>query len=138
MSAECVRVAFRATDTRLAQRYAGQPVTAVFDRIEKIDDKLAKTRSYLSSDKFLYPGLCDRITGVPLAKGITSREVPALQGADLIAWEQRKACLTAVPFIKEQVEKPARDRDHLQAQQQTPWHTRIQTTHIAIRHRRQS
>jgi hypothetical protein len=72
-------------------KYEDQPVTMVFDRIEKVDSKLATARSYLAGDKFIYPGLCDRIVSTWLPAPATSRDVPALQAADLVAWEVRKA-----------------------------------------------
>ena len=75
----------------IAMNYDDLPVTAVFDRIEKVESKLAMARSYADSDRHAYPGLCDTIATSWLPKPLTSREVPALQAADLIAWEVRKA-----------------------------------------------
>ena len=75
------------------ERYADplQPIMAVFDRVEKVDSKLATARSYLAGETFIYPNLCDHIASSGLAAPATSRDVPALQAADLIAWEVRKA-----------------------------------------------
>jgi hypothetical protein len=67
------------------------PITAVFDRVEKVDSKLRTARSYLAGDTFIYSGLCDHIATTWLPTPTTSRTVPALQAADLIAWEVRKA-----------------------------------------------
>ena len=39
----------------------------------------------------MYPGLCDHISTTWLPAPATSRDVPALQAADLIVWEVRKA-----------------------------------------------
>jgi hypothetical protein len=75
--------------TQLALHYVDLPITAVFDRAEKIDDKLAVARRYAESD--VIPDLTKLVTSVPLAVGSTSRTVPPLQAADLVAWEQRRA-----------------------------------------------
>jgi hypothetical protein len=72
----------------IAEKYGELPVMAIFDRIEKVNSKLAVARSYLDGT-FPVPGLCDHIaaTGSPAP----AHDVPALQAADLIAWEVRKA-----------------------------------------------
>jgi hypothetical protein len=67
------------------------PVTAIFDRADKVDSMLAKARGYANCDKHAHPGLCNVITSTPLAADLTARNVPAMQAADFIAWEVRKA-----------------------------------------------
>lgn len=80
----------------IAEKYDDplQPIMAVFDRVEKVDSKLATARSYLVGETFMYPGLCDHIASTWLPAAATSRDVPGLQAADLIAWEVRKAHLS--------------------------------------------
>jgi hypothetical protein len=95
--------------SQMAHKHA-LPVTAIFDRVEKVDDKLAKARAYAESDRILFPGLCDFITSAPLAKGLTSKKVPALQAADFIAWEARKAYLTLQPW-QSLPDRPLVDRE---------------------------
>lgn len=85
-------------------------VTAVFDRIEKVDSKLVVARSYAESDRHLFPGLCDLITSVPLAKDLNSRRVPALQAADFIAWETRKLYEKMAPW-QSSIDRPFSDRE---------------------------
>ena len=75
----------------IAERYSWEVVTVVFDRIEKVQSKLATAHSYLKGETFMYPGLCDHISTTWLPAPATSRDVPALQAADLIVWEVRKA-----------------------------------------------
>jgi hypothetical protein len=74
-----------------AVEYDGLRVTAVFDRVEKVHSKLKTAREYADGDKYVFPGLCDSITAVPLHEPLTARDVPTLQAADFIAWEVRKA-----------------------------------------------
>jgi hypothetical protein len=73
-----------------AIEYDQRPITAVFDRVEKVHSKLNIARSYADSDQH-FPGLCDSVAAVPLQVPLTARNVPALQAADFIVWEVRKA-----------------------------------------------
>lgn len=75
--------------TQLALHYRDLPVTAVFDRAEDIDGKLAAARRYAESD--LNPALTRQVSSLPLGEELTSRTVAPLQAADLVAWEQRRA-----------------------------------------------
>jgi hypothetical protein len=76
----------------ITQQYPYVPATATFDRVEKVDDKLRKARIYADSDYRIYPdSFLDKVVSYPLPKGVTSRDVPALQAADFIVWEYRKA-----------------------------------------------
>jgi hypothetical protein len=84
--------------SQIALKHGDVPVTAVFDRVEKVDDKLRKARLYADTDRHAYPGLCNLVTSIPLEAGLTSRTVPALQAADLIAWEVRKALFKMKPW----------------------------------------
>lgn len=68
------------------------PVTAIFDRVEKIQSKLRRAWQYIRTEP-LWPELCDNIATMPLQKTVTSRQVPGMQAADFIAWESRKAYL---------------------------------------------
>jgi hypothetical protein len=68
----------------------GIPIELVFDNVEKVHSKLGKAREYADSDKIYEPGICDQTVTTPLSKGLTWREVPALQAADFFAWEFRK------------------------------------------------
>jgi hypothetical protein len=74
--------------SQIAIKYGNLPVTAVFDRIEKVESKLATARSYADNDR-IFPGLCYYVATGTLPKPLTSRDVPALQAADFIAWEVR-------------------------------------------------
>jgi hypothetical protein len=78
---------------QIQQQYHDVPATATFDRIEKIDDKLRKARAYADSDPRTYSDISfiEHIAACGVPKGVTSREIPALQAADLVAWEFRKA-----------------------------------------------
>jgi hypothetical protein len=82
----------------IGARYPSLPVTAVFDHVEKIESKLATARSYAETDNHIFPGMCDFITTVPLSKGLTARTIPAMQAADFIAWEARKAFFNMKPW----------------------------------------
>lgn len=97
--------------TRLSQRYPAVPATAIFDRIEKIDSRLATARTYADSDKFVFPGACDHVTSAPLAPGLTAKNVPAMQAADLIVWEARRAYLTIHPWQSLPDRPQPQDRD---------------------------
>ncbi|MGJ5036587.1 hypothetical protein ACQR13_20975 [Bradyrhizobium sp. HKCCYLRH3059] len=90
----------------VALKYDTVPITVVFDRIEKVESKLAVARSYLQGHTIAELGLCDRITATWLPPPATSRDVPALQAADLAAWEVRKAILRMKPW------QNARGNDH--------------------------
>lgn len=68
----------------------GMSIELIFDRVEKLPSKLAKAHDYADSDKIYEPGVCDAVTTIPLARGLSWREVPALQAADFFAWEFRK------------------------------------------------
>jgi hypothetical protein len=59
---------------------------------------LTTARRYLDGDYFIYPGLCNYIATTWLPLPLSSREVPALQAADLIAWEVRKAHFGMKPW----------------------------------------
>jgi hypothetical protein len=73
-----------------AIKYENLPITAVFDRADKVKSKLETARKYADSDQ-IFPGLCDYIATVPLQEPLSNRDVPGLQAADFIAWEVRKA-----------------------------------------------
>jgi hypothetical protein len=84
LSLEPYPLAAYACTSYIGARYPKLPVTAFFDRVEKIESKLNTARAYVDSDQKLWPGLCDFVTTVPFAKGLTSRTVPAMQPADFI------------------------------------------------------
>jgi hypothetical protein len=85
---------------QIAQHY-DQSATTVFDNVEKIDDKLRKARIIADSDIRCYPGsVCDQIAAVPLQKRLTTRDVPAMQAADFVAWEIRKALFKMKPWVE--------------------------------------
>jgi hypothetical protein len=97
---------------RLSQEYDELPMTVIFDHVEKVDDKLRKARAYIDSDVKFRPlgGLCNNIAANPLQKCLTSRDVPALQAADFIAWEMRKALLQMKPW-QSLPDRPLNDRE---------------------------
>ena len=64
-------------------------ISLIFDKIEQVSSKLDKATEYARSDTY-YIGVTDKIQPIPLNKGITFRNVPALQAADFSAWEIRK------------------------------------------------
>jgi hypothetical protein len=68
----------------------GISIELIFDNVEKVHSKLGKARDYADAEKIYEPGICDHTVTVPLSKGLTWREVPALQAADFFAWEFRK------------------------------------------------
>jgi hypothetical protein len=84
--------------TQLAHHYERAPVTANFDRADKIDSKLVTARAYAESDKFLFPGACDLVSSVPIPRGLTAKDIPPLQAADFGVWEARKGYLTIQPW----------------------------------------
>jgi hypothetical protein len=96
--------------TEIGRSYNSIPVTAVFDRVEKVDSKLAAARAYAESDQFLFPGISKLVTSTPLAAGLTSRDVPAMQAADFAVWEGRKAHLSFEPWVN-QPDRPLGDRE---------------------------
>jgi hypothetical protein len=91
---EAFPLAAHACLTMIVLKYNQQPVSVVFDRVEKIQSKLATARYYLDGETCTYRGTCDHIATTWLPAPATSRDVPALQAADLIAWEVRKALLS--------------------------------------------
>jgi hypothetical protein len=90
---EAFPLAAHACLSLIAQNYIEhqQPITAVFDKIEKVQSKLKTAHSYLEGKTFAFPGLCENVASTWLPGPATSRDVPGLQAADLIAWEVRKA-----------------------------------------------
>jgi hypothetical protein len=92
-----------------AARYDNLPVTAIFDRVEKVDSKLITARSYADSDRHIFPKICDYVATTPLQKPFTSRDVPALQAADFMAWELRKAHLN-MKIWQQLPDRPRGDR----------------------------
>jgi hypothetical protein len=106
---------------QIQQQYNDIPATATFDRIEKVDDKLRKARVYADSDPRTYPGdsFIAHVASFGVPKGITSREVPALQAADLVAWEYRKA-LFGMKEWQLSPDRPITDR-HVQWQHYLQW-----------------
>ena len=74
--------------TQLARHYENLPVTAVFDRVEQIDERLAAARSYAEGDAT--PDLTRSVTTMPLPADSSFRTVSPLQAADLVVWEQRR------------------------------------------------
>lgn len=105
---------------QIQQQYDGVPATATFDRIEKVDDKLRKARVYADSDPRTYPdaSFIEHIAAFGVPKGVTSREVPALQAADLVAWEYRKALFGMKEWQlssdRPDMDRPAQWRHYLQ------------------------
>jgi hypothetical protein len=89
LSLEAYPLAAYACMGQVVQQYGTVPATLIFDRAEKVDDKLKKARVYAESDP--RGGFCSQITTEPLPKSVTAREIPAMQAADFIAWEIRKA-----------------------------------------------
>lgn len=89
------------------QQYGELPAMLMFDRVDKVDDKLQKARVYAESDQ--RGGFFDQITTVPLEKSVTARDVPAMQAADLIAWEARKA-LVGMKTWQSASDKPQTNR----------------------------
>lgn len=77
----------------LGQKYQGIPVEMVFDRVEKVESKLATAREYADSDTF-HTGVCDHLVAIPLPPKLTFRDIKPIQAADFAAWELRKNHLT--------------------------------------------
>lgn len=75
--------------TQLGRHYENLPVTAVFDRVDQIDDRLAIARSYAESD--VAADLTRSITSMLVPAGSTLKTILPLQAADLVVWEQRRA-----------------------------------------------
>lgn len=75
--------------TELAQQFTALPVTAVFDRVDHIDDGLAVARGYAESDA--NPDLARLIKNMARPADATFRTVSPLQAADLVVWEQRRS-----------------------------------------------
>ncbi|MGA8613518.1 MAG: hypothetical protein WB760_17980 [Xanthobacteraceae bacterium] len=72
------------------QNIPGLPIQLIFDRVEKVQAKLATAQSYAESDKHWCPGECDFVTVSGLGKGVPLQQLPAMQAADFVAWEFRK------------------------------------------------
>jgi hypothetical protein len=71
------------------REYEGFTAELVFDHVEKVDSKLARARKYAETDSY-YAGAFEKCVTLPLVKGITFRELPAMQAADFLAWEFRR------------------------------------------------
>lgn len=93
VSLEAYPLAAHACLSLIGLKYAEhqQPITAVFDKIEKVQSKLKTAHSYMDAKTHQYRKFCSNIASTWLPEPATSRDVPALQAADLIAWEVRKA-----------------------------------------------
>jgi len=89
--------------TQLALHYRDLAVTAVFDRAEDIEGKLAAAQRYTESD--VSPSLTRQVKSLPLVEDLTSRTVAPLQAADLVAWEQRRAYMSLEKTRDEQWEE---------------------------------
>src|SRR5262249_50618553 len=75
----------------VGKEYRGHPVELIFDRVEKVESKLATARAYADSDGYYGPdGIFDDVIATGLSKGYTFKKVPALQAADFWIWEYRK------------------------------------------------
>jgi hypothetical protein len=78
--------------TNMAQIYQHWPddiVEVVIDRVVKHGPKAELARQYAETDAY-YPNCGDKIQLIPLQKGVSADDIPALQLADFVAWEARK------------------------------------------------
>lgn len=74
----------------IGQRFKDQDVELFLDRVEKPHKKINEAMEYISTDSF-YPGMQDRVRVQPISRGKSARDYPALQAADLVAWEMRRS-----------------------------------------------
>ena len=74
----------------LATEYRDIDIDVVFDKVEKVDNKLAIARTYANSDGY-HHGVCDKIITRPLGKKDTFRNVLPLQSADFLVGELQKS-----------------------------------------------
>jgi hypothetical protein len=110
-----------ATLVELSRRYPNESIETIWDKVERHHTKLALARDYADSD-ISSPGCGAQIEMFPLEKCRSSKDIPALQIADFIAYELLKAhrdrndwFLTEEPKI-EPVMWGASQADWLQAQ----------------------
>jgi hypothetical protein len=64
-------------------------IEAVMDRTNGIFRKLELAECYAASHAGTID-ITDKIQAIPLAKGVTAKDLPAMQGADFCVWEVRK------------------------------------------------
>lgn len=95
--------------SQLGASFPNQPVTATFDRVENIDDRLVTARDYAESG--VGADTARRVAAVALESGLTSRSVAPLQAADLAVWEGRRAFLSAEPSQATPAQRPQKTRD---------------------------
>ena len=72
------------------QNLKGMPIQLVFDRVEKVKSKLATARAYAEADRY-WQRECDAVTVGGIGPAIRLEQLPAMQAADFVAWEFRKA-----------------------------------------------
>lgn len=71
------------------QNIPGLSIELIFDRVEKVERKLAIARDYAESDGY-WKGECDSVKVMGLDKNTRLVDLPSMQAADFIAWEFRK------------------------------------------------
>lgn len=71
------------------QNIPGLSVELIFDRVEKVERKLAVARDYAESDSY-WKGECDAVKVMGLDKITRLIDLQPMQAADFVAWEFRK------------------------------------------------
>lgn len=71
------------------QNIPGISIELIFDRVEKVERKLATARDYAEADNY-WKGECDSIKVMGLDKNTQLVDLPSMQAADFVAWEFRK------------------------------------------------
>ena len=84
----------------MCHHYKNQNIEIVLDRTNGLRHKMDKAINYVETDIY-YPKCDEQIFLLPLPKkGLSFREIPPLQAADLLAWESRKDFTTKESWIK--------------------------------------
>jgi hypothetical protein len=73
----------------IAAWFPNKPVEIIIDRVNKYGSMIDKANEYAKTDVW-FKGDIDYIQPIPLAKGLTFREIVPIQAADFLAWEIRK------------------------------------------------
>jgi hypothetical protein len=77
----------------ISDRWPDTIVEMWLDRTNKLGPKINKAKDYCKSEGY-YGHYNDKITPLPIPKGLTFKEVIPIQAADLLAWEIRRDVIT--------------------------------------------
>jgi len=73
----------------ISDRWPDTIVEMWLDRTNKLGSKIKKANIYCKSDEY-YGDYNNKVTPLPIPKGLTFKDIVPIQAADLLAWELRK------------------------------------------------